>query len=92
MCTSCIGVPVSSPRADLSSWIDRVRDGEELVVTERGTPVARLVAIQSAQLIELLTKAGVLGNPQTGSRPSGKDLDPVTASGSVSDLIREHRR
>ncbi len=28
-------------RAELADWIERVRTGEEVVVTDRGTPVVR---------------------------------------------------
>src|SRR5665647_1492442 len=41
-------VAISTLRAELSSWIERARSGEEIVVTERGTPVARLLAGYSA--------------------------------------------
>jgi prevent-host-death family protein len=34
---------VSDLRAHLSEWLERAREGEEVVVTERGVPVARLL-------------------------------------------------
>ncbi|MHB8294827.1 MAG: type II toxin-antitoxin system Phd/YefM family antitoxin [Acidimicrobiales bacterium] len=37
-------------RAELSSWVDRARAGEEVVITERGTPVARLLPVGVAPL------------------------------------------
>src|ERR1039458_8019004 len=37
-------VAISTLRAELSTWIERARSGEEVVVTDRGTPVARLLA------------------------------------------------
>lgn len=43
-------------RAELAGWIGRVREGEDVVVTDRGTPVARLVAVGSAPLIDRLTR------------------------------------
>ena len=47
-------VSVSTLRAELKQWIDRAREGEEVVVTERGVPVVRLSRIGSAGLIERL--------------------------------------
>ena len=40
----------------LSSYIDRVRAGEEVIVTDRGRPVARLSALDAAddRLAELV--------------------------------------
>src|SRR5664279_610532 len=35
------------------------RAGEEIVVTDRGSPVARLVAVDSAPLFDQLTQRGV---------------------------------
>jgi prevent-host-death family protein len=36
---------VSELKAGLSAYLDRVKAGEEVVVTDRGTPVARLVPV-----------------------------------------------
>jgi len=48
-CTiSDMDVAVSDLRAHLSEWLERARDGEEVVVTERGIPVARLLGIGAA--------------------------------------------
>jgi prevent-host-death family protein len=44
-------VTVSALRAELAAWIDRARAGEEVVVTERGTPVVRLLAVDAAPLL-----------------------------------------
>jgi prevent-host-death family protein len=35
-------VSVSALRAELKQWVERARDGEDVVVTERGIPVAGL--------------------------------------------------
>ena len=38
-------VGVRELKNHLSAYIDRVRDGEEIVVTDRGRPVARLTSV-----------------------------------------------
>ena len=38
-------VPVSQLKASLSSYLDIVKSGEEVVVSDRGRPIARLVPI-----------------------------------------------
>ncbi|WP_069388163.1 type II toxin-antitoxin system Phd/YefM family antitoxin [Cellulosimicrobium cellulans] len=58
-------VPVSALRAELRSWIERARAGEEVVVTERGVPVARLTGIATADLVTELTRDGLLTPPST---------------------------
>lgn len=84
-------VPVSSLRAELAGWIEKVRAGEEVVVTERGTPVARLVPVDTAPLLEQLAAQGVLGPAQRGDRPRARGADRVRASGSVAALVEESR-
>lgn len=40
---------VRKARQDLTSLLDDVRQGREVVITERGRPVARLVPIKAGQ-------------------------------------------
>ncbi len=77
-------------RAELAAWLDRVRGGEEVVVTERGTPVARLTPIGSRSLIESLTERGMLSKPH-GPRPVARDAARVHAAGQVSVYVSDHR-
>ncbi len=84
-------MPISTLRAELSRWIDRVRTGEEIVITERGNPVARLVAVETAPLLDRLTAAEVLSRPHRADRPSARDATRVRATGPVADLIGEQR-
>ncbi|MGL4745369.1 MAG: type II toxin-antitoxin system Phd/YefM family antitoxin [Dermatophilaceae bacterium] len=92
MCACATDVGVSALRADISQWIQRARDGEEVVVTERGTPVARLVAVDSAPLLEQLTRDGVIAAPRRAARPKVRTARRVAARLSVSDLVGEQRR
>lgn len=48
--------------------LDRVRAGGEVVITDRGIPVARLTALDSAGILERLTAEGVIGKA-TAQRP-----------------------
>lgn len=85
-------VTISTLRAELSSWIERVRGGEEVVVTDRGLPVARLSQIDSAPLLEQLAQRGVLSTPRGAPRPAARSIVRASASGPVSDLVTEQRR
>jgi prevent-host-death family protein len=75
----------------LSKYLERVRAGEEVIVTDRGRPVARLSAIdESTDRLADLVAAGVVRAPtrKTRRRPSRR----IDAKGSVSDLVAEQRR
>ena len=77
-------------RADLSRWIKRVREGEELLVTDRGKPVARILPMDGQRKIDKLIAAGLISPaPKPWHGPPPK---PVKAKGIVSDLVAEQRR
>lgn len=65
---SAMEVSVSKLRAELKDWIEAARRGDEVVVTERGVPVARLSAVDSADLISRLQSEGLI-TPPSGDRP-----------------------
>ncbi len=79
-------------RAELADWIERVRTGEEVVVTDRGTPVVRLIAVDAAPLLEQLTRQGVLGRPQRAARPTASGVSRARAQRPVSELVSDQRR
>ncbi len=85
-------VTVSALRAELASWIERVRAGEEIVITDRGIPVARVVAVDAAPLIDQLTRQGVVSKPRRPDRPAGRTATRVRARGPVAELVSEQRR
>jgi prevent-host-death family protein len=84
-------VAISDLRANLRAWVEQARAGREVVVTERGVPVARLVAVDSAPVLEQLERDGVLTRPQHARRPVASGRRRVKARGSVSELVSEMR-
>lgn len=82
-------VGVTELRTNLADWLQRVREGEELTITDRGVPIARVVPVDSADLIERLTQQGVLNPPLAAGRRAAPSR--VTARGSVSSIVREQR-
>lgn len=90
--TSLMDVAISTLRAELSSWIERAQAGEEVVVTDRGIPVARLLPVDTAPLLDQLTQAGVLSRPRRAERPEARRARRVRTTGSVADLVSEQRR
>lgn len=85
-------VAISTLRAELADWIQRARDGEEIVVTERGTPVVRLLSVDAAPLLEQLVQRGIVSKPRRAQRPRASGTTRVQARGSVAELVGEQRR
>lgn len=85
-------VPVTTLRAELASWIERAQRGEEVIVTERGTPVARLSSVDAAPLLEELTQRGIISKPVRPGRPTAAGVSRVHARESVAELVSEQRR
>jgi len=60
-------------RAQLRRWLDEVRAGNEIVLTDRGSPVARIVPPdQTTARLEELTRAGVVARARKPKRSSSK--------------------
>lgn len=86
-----VEVGVRDLRANLSRWLKRIEQGDEIVVTDRGSPVARIVGPSGERAIDRLAARGLVIYPAT--RPKRRILPPpIKASGSVSDLVIEGRR
>ena len=76
-------------KANLSGLVARVRAGEELVVTDRGVPVARLVPIGVADPLESLIAAGLAERSPAGRRRSGPTSgSPIAWTRSVDGRLR----
>jgi len=85
-------VSVSALRAHLSDWLDRAQAGEQVVVTDRGVPVARIVGIDARDVIDDLTRRGLVSKPAASSRPRAVRRPRVRARASVTDIVSEQRR
>jgi prevent-host-death family protein len=90
--TKGMDVTVSNLRAHLSEWVNRASSGEEILVTDRGVPVARLLGVDAAPLLERLTAEGVIGRVDRTSRPKATNHRRVPSTASVADLVTEQRR
>jgi prevent-host-death family protein len=79
----------------LGTYLERVRRGETIIVTDRGTPVAELRPIQASEdpieaALERMVADGLLTRGEPGPLT---ELDPIPlpAGVRVSDLIRADR-
>jgi prevent-host-death family protein len=86
-----IEVGVRDLKNNLSRYLEQVEAGVEIVVTDRGRPIARLNSIDEVTTDRLaaLIEAGLVRPPtsKVRQRPA-----PLTSDGSVSELVAEQRR
>lgn len=59
---------ISETKAKLSALLDRVKAGEDVTITDRGVPVARIVPIPAGEVdwderLERLERQGVIRRP-----------------------------
>ncbi len=85
-------VAVSELRANLSEWLGRAREGDDVVVTDRGVPVARLVGIDTTDTLQRLMAEGVIARPDRAQRPTADGRKRQRATVSLADLITDQRR
>lgn len=84
-----VEVGVRELRNNLSRYLDRVRKGEEVVVTDRGRAVARVLPVGAERVLDRLIAEGVVTPATHRKRHAGP---PIKTTGSVSDLIADQRR
>lgn len=82
-------VGVRELRNNLSRYLDRVREGEEVVVTDRGRAIARVLPIGAERLLDRLVLEGIV---TPARQPKGRGSQPIKTRGTVSDLVADQRR
>ena len=83
-------VGIKALRDNLSRYISRVREGEEVIITDHGKRVARIVPLDRPGLLNRLVAEGLVTPPVVTERtPPSR---PITPKAPVSILIIEDRR
>ena len=87
---------VGELKARLSEFLARARAGEDVVITDRGTPVARLVPLSGAGAVEgrqaELVRAGLARAPSSRLDPSFlQQRRPQDPTGRSLEAILEER-
>lgn len=83
-------VGIRELRDGLSRYLERVKAGEAITVTDHGRPVARIIGTQyPARILELVAQ----GRATLPTRPKrrAEEFPSVPVKGSVSELISEMR-
>jgi prevent-host-death family protein len=85
-------VAVTDLRAHLREWLDRVRAGGEVVITDRGVPVARLLGLATTATLQRLTAEGVIGRPAPARRPAASGRPRPRPRRPLSEIVSDQRR
>ena len=89
-----VRVGIRQLRANLSSYLARVKDGDELAITERGTVIARVVRPDSDDdHIARLIRQGTITPAKRPKQPIDRSKLPRLPPGpSLSDIVIAMRR
>ena len=82
-------VGVRELRDSLSRHLAEVRAGRVVTVTDHGRPIARIVPVDRPTRLEQLRAEGRVQAARIRKRPAPQ---PVSSSGTVSDLVGKQRR
>lgn len=86
-----IEVGVRELKNSLSSYLRRIRDGETVIVTDRGEPIARIIPVGVPDRIAHLLADGRV--TWSGQRFKAPQKSPkLTPGPSLADYIAEERR
>ena len=77
-------------RDHLSRYLTVVRSGEEVIVTDHGKAVARLIPLDQPRPIDRLVAEGLVTPAPTAKRLLTSAR--IKTKGTVSDLVAEQRR
>jgi prevent-host-death family protein len=77
-------------RDHLSRYLELVREGHEVTVTDHGKAVARLVPLEHPRPLDRLIADGLATPGRMPKRP--RTSRGIRTKGTVSDLVAEQRR
>ena len=82
-------VGIRELRDHLSRYLDEVQQGNDVIVTDRGRAIARILPMSGETTLDRLIREGRV----TAAKSRVRRLPtPIKAKGTVSDLVAEQRR
>jgi prevent-host-death family protein len=82
-------VGIRELRDHLSRYLDEVQQGNDVVVTDRGRAIARILPMSGETTLDRLIREGRV---TPAKRRARRLPTPIKAKGTVSDLVAEQRR
>lgn len=92
MYNQVMDVAVTDFRAHLSEWLERARAGGEVIITDRGVPVARLLGLTTTGTLARLTAKGVIAPPASARRPAASGRPRPRSRRPLSEIVSDQRR
>lgn len=86
-----VTVGIRELRNNLRSFLDRVKAGEDVIVTERGRPIARITDPDGMDTLQRLIAEGLVTPPSKPKTPVRRE-DLIPVKGSVTEILLEQRR
>lgn len=89
-----VNVGIRELRENLRSWLDRVKEGDQVVVTERGKPIARIDAIGAESRLDELIRLGIV-RPALSKKRHVIDISKLPDLGpgpTLTDIVIQQRR
>ena len=84
-------VTVTDLKTSLKDALEAARNGEDVIITERGVPVARLSGVGSTTLLQRLEKDGLI-TPPAHARAVPRLPQAEAAKDALSSLLGRLRR
>lgn len=82
-------VGIRQLKAHLSAYVNTARNGDHIVITDRGVAVAEIVPVAGASLLQQLIDEGLAMPPAHAVRGRPR---PLATGAPLSDLVAEQRR
>lgn len=87
-----VEVGIRELRANLSAFVDRVKNGEDVIITERGRTVARITRPGDARTkLDELIAQGRVTPAKRPKQPISTEGLPRPVGGTVTDILFELR-
>jgi len=87
-----VKVGVRELRENLRAFLDRVKNGDVIVVTERGKPIARLTGAEESAAYERLVAEGIITPAKRPRQPIDFKGLPRLKHPTLTDIVLEQRR
>lgn len=82
-------VGIRQLRDNLSKYVSQVREGGEVVITDHGRAVARIVSVNRRPIDRLIEEGVVTPSDRSKADVSSRRIHPAE---SISDLVADQRR
>ena len=84
-------VGITEFRSNMSHWLTEIKAGDEILLTERDIPIARIIGVNGLTSWEQMIREGIVTPSTQQKRTKAENIKQISATGSVSNIVSEHR-